>query len=318
MEARRSLNLAKIYGMSLRVHNPGFESPGCNSVLDAFLENVNRALCVLEPAMFTGYTAHVKEQFRQEWFIEKFKTPTPDLAELEAAQPEFYRRLGAIMEATTEKRVREITGTIAGSLDLFVDRAPPEIGVAFEQLYKSMVIQSWTSVEVMVGDLWESALNEHPESLAHLSNDEGARKAGDADKAIPLSILSRNNFDLSKTMGTILRDKFNFQKMESIQSAYKAAFTKHGKNVIDAISHESLKALSLVRNIIVHKSGVIDDMFYNASESISSLKSIRAQGIGRRIFLDAEDIIAIVIPAITQCFELLDAVDKWLKDHPRK
>src|SRR5664279_205193 len=62
----------------------------------------------------------------------------------------------------------------------------------------------WTSCEAMAEDLWETALNIHPSGLAELS---GANK-GQQEKSIELNKLSRWKYDVSKCMGTILKEKY--------------------------------------------------------------------------------------------------------------
>jgi hypothetical protein len=70
-------------------------------------------------------------------------------------------------------------------------------------------------------------------------------------------------------MGTILRDKFNFTVLDSIRDAYSRAFHKDSKQIEAAISEKSIDALNKVRNLIVHKAGIIDKRYHDETKNLN-------------------------------------------------
>src|SRR5262245_14892449 len=117
----------------------------------------------------------------------------------------------------------------------------------------------------MAGDLWEAALNAHPDELAKLAGKkEGTRE----DRFVRLDRLQQHNYDLSKVMGTVLRQRYSFDSLKEARRAYSEAFPKGAIAVQAAISDRTLDALSLVRNLIVHKGGIVDKEFLERSPDL--------------------------------------------------
>jgi hypothetical protein len=173
-----------------------------------------------------------------------------------------------------------------------------------------MIIGTWTAFEVMASDLWETALNEHPKKLASLSSANGKM-----EKVIELYELEKAGYDLSRTMGTVFKQggKFNFQSLAGIREAYTTAFRIDKSAVEEAITDKALDALSLTRNILVHRSGKIDDKFRMKAADIPLL----SKWIGSEsVKLDGGDVTTFINPVLGCSFQLIKAVDDWLTTHP--
>ena len=120
----------------------------------------------------------------------------------------------------------------------------------------------WSDVEVMVGDLWEAAVNAHPKILSNLegkvprvkggntASDQGdsapneseepnagddpgwtyepssGERSKDSSKMIEIRLLESCGFDASRTMGTLLRRsrKVYFTSLRDIKESYGKAF----------------------------------------------------------------------------------------------
>ena len=185
-----------------------------------------------------------------------------------------------------------------------------DIHGAVEGLLKSTLVQTWTAVETLTQDLWESVLNEQPKYLAPLSG------KGPSDKKVDLHLLARENFDTASKMGTILRTKFNFTVLDDIRKAYSLAFASDREQIDAALSSESLDMLALVRNLIVHKDGKVDEKFVKESGGFTGLSQLSRSPVGTQIAFDGVVVADVVPPAVKDASNLVKAVDDWLLAHP--
>jgi hypothetical protein len=185
------------------------------------------------------------------------------------------------------------------------------------EMFASHITAVWTIFETLAGDLWEAAINGHPSGLSGLHGRKiHSSRAQTEEKTIPLSQIERYGYDLTSNMGTILREKFNFNfnNLNGIRKAYSMAFHKDASKVDDALSHKSLDALSEVRNLIVHKRTIVDQRYSNRAKDLP----LAPKGqIGERILLDGEVMTALVSAGLDRCNDLIFAVDHWLEHHPR-
>ena len=182
----------------------------------------------------------------------------------------------------------------------------------------SYVTTGWTIIETMSGDLWETALNAHPSSLANLTGSPKRLKGGQINKSsqaskesksVQLDDISKHRFDISNKMGTILRTKFEFASLDGIREAYACAFTERSAQIDRALIDKSLDALNAVRNVIVHRDAQADSEYIR---KIKFLSSIPKAEIGQHILLDGDVVVGLLKPAISAANQLLIAVDDWL------
>jgi hypothetical protein len=202
------------------------------------------------------------------------------------------------------------------ALRIMTDIGDPDFLAGLRAILVTQITGTWTAFEVLAADLWEAALNAHPETLSALSAFAagGQPKSGrDQEKTIALSEIGKHRFDLTSKMGTVLREKFNFQRLSEIVRAYQSAFDDI--NVRSAISSQDLKALSEVRHVFVHRAGVADQDFVHEVRNIATLNHI---SIGDPISVDGEFIEKIVTPAVEAALHLIEAVDEWIIANPQK
>jgi hypothetical protein len=166
----------------------------------------------------------------------------------------------------------------------------------FQAILIAQINGVWSAFETLAGDLWEAALNAHPNKLADLrgspnriikaagvrSSASPSEEAGDGRKAsLILSEMhkySRGTFNLSGVMGSILRTRFKFSTLEGIRAAYSSAFNPdtHPQRIDTSLADKSLDSLSKVRNLFAHRSGIVDDKFLEEAQGLPSIPSLRA------------------------------------------
>ncbi|MDB6120576.1 MAG: hypothetical protein JWO08_4357 [Verrucomicrobiaceae bacterium] len=236
-----------------------------------------------------------------------------------AGSPEKMMEIFAMPGKAKEfaEKLVEISGQLpAESITAMTEMAfalAPSIRYGVNGVLDSMVVSAWTAFEVMAGDLWETALNDHPKYLASLSSD--------GLKELKLSYLERNDYDLRKKMGSIHRDvgTYKFQILtgeKGIQRAYKDAFHKDGDRVRAAISNKAFEALAVIRNILVHKQGKADRKFLKECKGLPGMEKWAALNEGDKIQLQGEDVGSLVSASFIGGCALISAVDEWLTAHP--
>jgi hypothetical protein len=211
---------------------------------------------------------------------------------------------------------------------LVVDSKHPVLD-GMESLYISLIVNIWTSFEAMSGDLWEKALNFHPQSLAALKGSETRilRQAGlskqvrsdeeTASKGVitisDLTSLTRGNYELADKMGTLLRRRFRFTILEGIRAAYSEAFCKDCERIDECLSSHSLDALAALRNVVVHKAGIADSEYTKKAKAFAELPQTNEL---QPIVVSAELTRDLINPVIQRGSALLLAVDEWLTNNP--
>jgi hypothetical protein len=173
----------------------------------------------------------------------------------------------------------------------------------------SLVVGAWTAFEVMATDLWEEALNDHPQGLAGLQG-----KARNEAKSINVTLLQKHNYDIRKKMGTILKDKLKARGLEDIRAGYMLAFAEHNSNIKSALDDQSLDRLQSLRNVLVHQAGIADKKFCKA---VDKYQMTEFEGIAGKssVQLDGKIVRDIINPAMAASVKLIQAVDGWLCSH---
>jgi len=139
---------------------------------------------------------------------------------------------------------------------------------------------------VLTRELWKQSLNEGGK---HLGNEvikklpEQTRGIGKMQgKYIRLDYLGKYNYNLSKDLGTVLMDKFDFTSLSGICEAYKCAFPK-SENIKKALRSEKLGELEAARNVIVHNAGIIDGDFCKRTSTSLAEKGNRLRLNNRKV-----------------------------------
>ena len=202
----------------------------------------------------------------------------------------------------------------------------------------SLVTGTWTAFEVLARDLWEAALNAHPAGLADLTGRRnrigklsGEKRAKSEDQESDMSAdklpgdettirlhdireLTHGDYDIRNRMGSLLIGRFKFTTLRGIREAYSVAFSEQEKRarttrIDDALAAQSLDALNMVRNLIVHKAGIADAEYEARARNCPLAPQLRA---GKAMSFDGEVCQALIVPVVSTGIELVKAIDTWL------
>lgn len=203
---------------------------------------------------------------------------------------------------------------------------------SIETLMALQVIGTWTAVESVAGDLWEAAVNIHPRSLSLLNGtynrirklsldfdppiaDEEAIPGRKALKQINLEAIQGAGFDLTRHMGTLHRNstRCRFDRLDGIRRCYSLAFPdKDSEGIDNALKQVTWDALSVLRNVLVHKAGLADSQYADAAKDLPGLPNVP---IGSMVPLDGEMVANLVNGVLDSVRDLVMAVDAWIRHH---
>jgi hypothetical protein len=305
----------------------GIKHPKVREVAEAFLNNVVRVVksvrSPIEMVMWSSALQSWNDQASVEVFGHFEATEGP----LEAQNREAFKRIQAKDLADLEDHDFLTERLLRSAWNLEILQKHEQISTGVAAALAGMVTGTWTIVEVLVGDLWETALNAHPVQLAELKGKppasmprpkrpfmafalpEGDKKA--TPKLVRLDYLQAHGYDLSDRMGTVLREKFNFQVIQGIREAYVQAFDDSHTAVRDAILHPCFTALAASRNVLVHRVGIADEDFMDTFEHCDALRAALPDSeVGKPLTLTGPTVKSLVHPAIEQCDTLIRAVNE--------
>lgn len=172
----------------------------------------------------------------------------------------------------------------------------------------AQTILCWTLFEATAKDIWIAALNARTCSLG--TNIAKNPRDGNSNegKQIKLSELERHGWNVVGKLGTVYSYKYDFSRCEECGNAYFDAF--RDGSFRDLFASQELRRLNAIRNLFVHKAGVIDEKFISQSK-MPGLK------VGEVFRTSPADVSSLCKEAIDVLCDLAIRVDKWLKANPK-
>lgn len=199
-------------------------------------------------------------------------------------------------------------------------------------LMSMQIVGAWSAFETLAGDLWVRAVDLRPDVLVPGSlksgavddeddDDDAEEMEDDTAKSSGISLhvmqkLSRGSFDLKDCMGRVLRaDRHvSFTSLEKIRDAYQRAFPDSYKgikadSIFSALNEPGLDALSLVRNVLVHRAGIADEIYRKRQNGAPLAPKAKT---GELIPLNGKITKSLVESAVDCSIRLIQGVDQWL------
>jgi hypothetical protein len=146
-----------------------------------------------------------------------------------------------------------------------------------------VILSAWTAFECLASDLWVAGVDQGTMEIRNRVADHTWK----ASEAIPTQGAHTWQFDSRTHYGSWLRErgKVSFLKLEYIKSNYKIAFGDDCKNLFDTVTDGYIYALSAVRNVLTHNSGIADKQFLQMAQRFTELKEITK---GQLVLLDGD------------------------------
>ena len=162
----------------------------------------------------------------------------------------------------------------------------PHMHGSLHDLLQALAIQTWGAFEALAEDIYSNVLEEQLTSIAIPTDKE------------------------------IEDNKLFLTSRRAILRTYKYTFKVENSSIVKALKSRALVPLSLVRNLLVHKAGVIDQVFLNARNGIPVLLELRKPGKKAPIELTGGSVRKLIDPVVPIGYELLNSVDRWISANP--
>jgi hypothetical protein len=117
-------------------------------------------------------------------------------------------------------------------------------------------------------------------------------------------------------MGSLLREKLKFINLHSVVKAYLQSFYTDADDIHNLIKDDSLVALFIMRNALVHKAGRVDSKFMSECMRSDRLKKWHGLTLRDVIEIDGADVKSLIEPAFKTGAALIVKVAEWIKQHP--
>jgi hypothetical protein len=180
---------------------------------------------------------------------------------------------------------------------------------SLEALLFSVVVESWMAFETLVADLFHTALD-YGQADWRISVGSKFKEFRGGSNWEPQKIAPSIIHDPQKEYGSYLRDMgaISFQKFREIKFWYKTAF---GEDVEKLFRVEGgyIRALSAVRNVILHQGGKADATYIKEVKKFPELS--RAEE-NKLIQLDGEIVRKLRNAAIALGIELISWIDRMI------
>lgn len=175
----------------------------------------------------------------------------------------------------------------------------PGIAVALRELMRQGIVLTWSAMEVLSNDLFCSLVNEKPALSEVLFQDERTKKRFQVRDT--LGILASYNYNLSEHMGDALNQHCKLDDVETLRCVFDTLFPDD-RDLHSKLADEGLWKLFQRRNLIVHRRGIVDQLYLdNTGESLA---------LGSELPITAADVDKAMAVVISAGLELLSAVGK--------
>lgn len=193
----------------------------------------------------------------------------------------------------------------------------------------SLLIQAWTLFEVLSEDLWEAALNAHPTVLGELKGklkskfkggaleETNSRIPSEPTLRISFNELQKCKFNVRSRLGTILKERndIGFRSLYDIRASYHRAFSQQNKTIVDVLETPGLQYAAAVRNLLIHKRGIVDKEFNEQTASVPGAMQVR---VGDAFLLTGKLCAELSDHCRNCAIFLVIAVHGWIIGHPEK
>jgi hypothetical protein len=300
--------------------------PQLQPIAQAFIRNMNRVRGLGSLSINLMSVAMVNECARmQALFNKKINPDDPriifghahyDDALFSEVNEERKRLIDNWIKAYPTKEAFEVSiaAKTTYNMNIILDENKEEGWSAIQATMAAMLIGLWTAFESMAQDAWINAVNTCPSPLADnvMSAPDSALKAGNQSKSLSYSHFISSGFDFRRSMGNLLfsEKKVDFQQLKSIRAAYKVAFASELEPIFEQHDTELFR-LETVRNLFVHKGGIIDRKFIQRMGNEPDFQDT----LEKPLYVHGE-YVATKAKMVAACStQLIQAIDKWLLDN---
>ena len=197
-----------------------------------------------------------------------------------------------------------------------------EIRDGLTSILPSLVIASWTAFEVLASDLWLAVYESLPNEFRVLTGHEGRIDSQIELSGIPRKPLKPSGLKPVKPIplglsgkDALAKAKLTFASLTKIRIAYSRLFSEQfqfeeTKAIDTVLCANRLDAVSLTRNVLVHKSGIADPVYL---DRIKGVPTAPVAELGSPIVLNGIMTKVLVDSVVTLGSQLAKAADLWVQ-----
>lgn len=264
---------------------PVLHLAACNQALTTYRSNILRHSALVGLPGYASLTSMAWATSSVQAQHEIFGIREVSQAEVEANLPKLHHRLTELMDQKmqgTEDQKRELMTKLTLQFQDFAGRSGQVYQDVLETVLKSILVLAWGTFEALTEDLLTGVIEETPSLFA-----------------------------------TVNTGKLRFTRRNQFREAYEKSFAAD-LAIMTAVNNQTIDALSLIRNLLVHKSGLVDERFQKESVSIPQLAPFNSLAVGEAIRIDGKTVAALVDPTLESGYALIESVDAWLMNHRTK
>lgn len=163
-------------------------------------------------------------------------------------------------------------------------------------LLQAAAVTAWTTAEYCLEDVWVTCVSERP---GHVPAEMISKVRIDAAALFSVGLDARNR------LGELLASSgFSFDNPASIKRAYDALFGT-GSHPNLAVAIQQLHTLNEVRNLIVHRGGIVDKRFRERTHYRTR--------VGRPFLLSERSMVDYANASTRACKAAITFADQWLR-----
>lgn len=181
---------------------------------------------------------------------------------------------------------------------------------SMDALFASIVTSAWSAFEGLAADAWVACINGGPVKMRQRAMLEAIRPEGHSPKKAMSDVESDPMLDMGRFL--IESRSISFQSLQAIKDAFKLILGDDGiEKIIN--KDEYLKALSAVRNIIIHRQGRADSKFFRETQQFPEFRGYKTNDL---VLLDGEIVKTLRDSAAYVAMALLEDLDEIIKPLP--
>jgi hypothetical protein len=319
---------AKRFPMNYQELASTFKTPVVAKVASSFVTNVYRLHNLIDLPAFLVFMGTMIQRHISEAEFDVLGTVRPGAVTAEQVKQieSRFRELMRTHQLSRDDLLRGVTELGEANLPGIIQNSDEFGRSAFEAILINQLTGAWTAFESIAGDLWEAAINVNPARLALLGGapnrikrisqsrriEPKAVNVGDMEKQLSLPAIARRtkgSFDIRQLMGTLLKGRFNFSRLDGIREAYSSAFDKKHDEIDKVLADTRLDALGAVRNLHLHRGGVVDEEYLEIAKTLPTMPTAP---INSPTPLNGAVVGDLAGPVLDLTVSLLRAVDEWL------
>jgi hypothetical protein len=235
----------------------------------AFEQNVSAVLATIGMPVTLALASAERSHWQRIYTAERIRARGLDAEPGENESDLEARRDEHALKSASEKMREYVTSSdgpsqIGADACAFLLRSldSSDLSAAAAELLLQGTVLTWSALESLSRDLFELILNSDPTKVKNIMLESTTRQR--LQSKFTLDELAMHGFDLSSSLGTLLSSQQDFSDIRTIKATMLPALNADA-TLAAALGDKTLWVLCQQRHLIVHRRGVIDFRYLEAT-----------------------------------------------------